>query len=1026
MEVAKKIDTFQKMAYRKTAASKILDQLEKLRLSANENNSRRWIWELIQNAKDVVNSKGKIKIRINFDEKNQILEFQHNGSPFTTENLIFLIEQVSSKDRNEYGNNKKTTGKFGTGFLTTHLLSTKVTVCGTLYDNDENGYKYFEVLLDRSGSTQQEIIDSITNTYEQLQTNLKDVYFDETKYNTTFRYNLDEKGMEIAKTGLDDLDIALPYVLAIEPKIESVEIQPSGLFYSLIRTTQVDEVKLHNIVRKSLFDNDTNYELAEMCNDSVSVFMPVKIEGQKISCEPIPCNLARLFCDFPLVGTHDFSFPIVINTDRFNPTEPRDGVFLTDVENDKITENKYLISVACDLFRQLLLYGARYNWKSLYNMIAIPTLCKKDWLSATWVKENVILECRNTIEHANIIDTYSGKRESLLDIFSRKRIVGIPKAKDKEGRNRIWLLAKELGDIELPREGEIEEWHNAFWNECRNLTLKEIVLKVSSLANLEELSKHLVNVTAIQFLNSLYEAIAEDRELLLDIQENNVNIILNQMNVFISCKEAMFDDNIDEIYKDIMALLQEPVRNYLINKNVNLGAFKVVNPVDANDLLKDISLKLESQIKDDDYYLACILILSSYKEKPDNRFYIIRKFYKMICQKSYTVENNKVSYFDNEIYDKALRKLCNEIVEQLSKIESIEGMNMVLNLTSEESKEVLFAFINFLQEQGYTNYFERRNSILPNQYGKFVCKDSLYIDGGIDETLKDLSELAGFDIRKDLLMKEIKLDLPENKIRRNDSIASNIQSFAERKHREDRSKNANLKDFYRKLFLWIKDNDKLAKELFPKIYENLYWLYDDSEISDNMRKITQIEEIMQNCGVTTIDELKTILSSQNHNKYFVSERRGNLTEINLLEWGINSQDALDKAFADSEFAANFCKETCHLREKFEYVEKIIERAKNNIFNYLKTIKEYDLSDAIKIAPTIYIIKKNSQEIYLITRPSDGNEIRLFYGTEIDMLDNSKDWELWVEDGKKDPEKLTFGKIIKLTGINRIPLKKIRG
>ena len=35
-------------------------------------------------------------------------------------------------------------------------------------------------------------------------------------------------------------------------------------------------------------------------------------------------------------------------------------------------------------------------------------------------------------------------------------------------------------------------------------------------------------------------------------------------------------------------------------------------------------------------------------------------------------------------------------------------------------------------------------------------------------------------------------------------------------------------------------------------------------------------------------------------------------------------------------------------------------------------------------------------------------------------------ELWIEDGKNKPEKITFGRIIKLTGINRIPLKRLRG
>ena len=69
-----------------------------------------------------------------------------------------------------------------------------------------------------------------------------------------------------------------------------------------------------------------------------------------------------------------------------------------------------------------------------------------------------------------------------------------------------------------------------------------------------------------------------------------------------------------------------------------------------------------------------------------------------------------------------------------------------------------------------------------------------------------------------------------------------------------------------------------------------------------------------------------------------------------------------------------------------------------------------------------IIKKDGKEIFLLARPSDGGEVRIFYETEKDLLDYSMDWELWVEDGKNEPQKITFGKIIKLTGLNRIPLK----
>jgi len=58
--------------------------------------SRRWVWELIQNAKDV-NIDGKVHVRIEADleDPDAHVTFSHNGGAFTTENIRFLIEQVS-------------------------------------------------------------------------------------------------------------------------------------------------------------------------------------------------------------------------------------------------------------------------------------------------------------------------------------------------------------------------------------------------------------------------------------------------------------------------------------------------------------------------------------------------------------------------------------------------------------------------------------------------------------------------------------------------------------------------------------------------------------------------------------------------------------------------------------------------------------------------------------------------------------------------------------------------------------------
>lgn len=114
--------------------------------------SRRWIWELLQNAVDIAyNNQVKIEVEM---AKNYV-EFRHSGKPFTNENIVFLIEQTSSKQRTESidKSSVETTGCFGTGFITTHLLSKVIEISGVFHDPEENTYQKFRLTLNREGST---------------------------------------------------------------------------------------------------------------------------------------------------------------------------------------------------------------------------------------------------------------------------------------------------------------------------------------------------------------------------------------------------------------------------------------------------------------------------------------------------------------------------------------------------------------------------------------------------------------------------------------------------------------------------------------------------------------------------------------------------------------------------------------------------------------------------------------------------------------------------------------------------------
>jgi hypothetical protein len=65
MSYKDKFEQSDKKALNSLIAAKILDLMDKLRLDVNENAQRRWIWELLQNAKDVAFDNQQVAIKVN-------------------------------------------------------------------------------------------------------------------------------------------------------------------------------------------------------------------------------------------------------------------------------------------------------------------------------------------------------------------------------------------------------------------------------------------------------------------------------------------------------------------------------------------------------------------------------------------------------------------------------------------------------------------------------------------------------------------------------------------------------------------------------------------------------------------------------------------------------------------------------------------------------------------------------------------------------------------------------------------------
>jgi hypothetical protein len=84
----------------------------------------RWPFELLQNALDAGPRGGRSHVNVTVRCEPAKIVFEHDGAPFTTTELAALLSGGSSKDFES----EVTTGRFGTGFLVTHVLSERTSL----------------------------------------------------------------------------------------------------------------------------------------------------------------------------------------------------------------------------------------------------------------------------------------------------------------------------------------------------------------------------------------------------------------------------------------------------------------------------------------------------------------------------------------------------------------------------------------------------------------------------------------------------------------------------------------------------------------------------------------------------------------------------------------------------------------------------------------------------------------------------------------------------------------------------------
>lgn len=1034
MSYSDKLKESKEKVYNFAIATKILDLMDKLRMDATNSSERRWIWELLQNAKDVGFDDKSVSIEINFDKENSFVEFKHNGKPFTVDNITFLIEQVSTKERkvNE-GEKPKTTGKFGTGFLTTHLLSEKVDLSGIVKE-PELPYRKFSILLDRSGREIQEITDSVNLSISILEDLDNYPTFDEwnpNAFNTIFRYNLDNKGIEVAEIGIADLQIALPFTLAFLPKIKSVSVPNENLVYELESIENLNtDIKVVKISEKG-GNSQKSIEVVVLEDDDVSISIEIERIDGKIHIKEFNKLMPRLFCDFPMIGTEDFYFPVIVNSSLFNPNEPRNGIYLTDKVEQKIVDNKELMKKALKLYFSLLEFASENDWQNMFHLAAIRQPNEKNWISKTWFETELLKPARAKILKTPLIDTAQGIRIAVKNQENNTN-VWFPSSPKPEVIERIWDLAYSWIPALLPRKSDIHLWYKVLWSDFSELDLKVISNSIQNQKSITGIANMLSKEEseAITWLNSYFDLLNFEGKFILDITNDKFMVIPNQNGNLKKRTDLSIDDDIEEELKNVLQILGKNIREFLRHKQIiTKSSYKdesaITYTAKTQDNVIDEINKVLEENKNVNSSKAVSYLISLFSNDTD--FPVRRTTIYDYCKeilKHEIPEKKIISKWTNQIWKQCDNPRVGRLVKIVAEQKNIETLSSHID-SDDNSQTVqwLDKFIAFLNNEGYESQLNLKTApILPNQNGDFGIKDDLFLDNGeIDEGLKDISANLGYDFRKELLDKDIYLVLPTNRVRTQEQVAEEIAKLIRPLFAEF-PRSQGTKQIFKALYLWFSKNKATSENIFEELFKNKHKLYDDDEIADNMQKAEILDEILSEQGMTLDDLLK--LAAKGKLKGLLNEKEEKQkptlsVQDALISLGITTAEELEKALKDRAVYENFSHISGASFEMLQYVLSLIERAKENVKIRLSQLPEYNIANWREIATTVIAgVAKNGNPINIVVRPSDGGQVVFYYSSEKDTLEQASA-ELWTDDNKKDPQHLTLGRILKRNRIDRI-------
>jgi hypothetical protein len=466
--------------------------------------ARRWPFELLQNAHDAGPRKGHPGISVTFELDNGVLRFTHDAAPFTVADIAALLTGGSSKDFDS----RETTGRFGTGFLVTHVLSERVQVRGVLELDGE--YREFNVALHRPND-EALILDNLKHSESALgETQYLSNFHEVTT--ATVQYVVDD--VKTAEAGLSAVEDALPHIFGTCQRLRQITIRAADGARCWRATPQDPMAKANG-----LWLDETAVVLA--CPDvpklnwrviraSTSekavgrlVFAIRQIEDGWAACKP--GRVPSVFRQLPLIGAPALAMYVIIDGE-FDVDEERTNVYVLGEQGRPLRE-------ALAAVGGLALLASREGWKYSYRVgqLAMPERIGEKYaqvwrevLSATALELSQ-LPLVNTLRNGFLPGVENNDLDRYVDFISTNS--------PGPGHAKLWELAALCTEADPPIRDESEGWSEIAqgWESLgvriRWMNLQEIGVRARSDA--AEIAKLAVKSSPQEWLAQYLDAVGE-------------------------------------------------------------------------------------------------------------------------------------------------------------------------------------------------------------------------------------------------------------------------------------------------------------------------------------------------------------------------------------------------------------------------------------------------------------------------------------------------------------------------------------